>query len=116
MWLKISFIDVQQSSVSALKWSFELVSELIQNFKEQPALWHNGHPHFHNTAKRNEYLAEIAKHLRKLPGGGAADGSILLITRMIIILFRLSSATGMRFVTVRIVFRVIMIAVITNDF
>lgn len=57
----------------ALKWSFELVSELIQNFKEQPALWHNGHPHFHNTAKRNEYLAEIAKHLRKLPGGGAAD-------------------------------------------
>ncbi|KHJ89801.1 hypothetical protein OESDEN_10365 [Oesophagostomum dentatum] len=54
---------------SGVDWSAEMVNNLIQYVKEFPALWHHKHPHYRNIIMRSNYLSQIAKKLRELPGG-----------------------------------------------
>ncbi|KAK5979059.1 MADF domain-containing protein, partial [Trichostrongylus colubriformis] len=75
---KLDGKELCQAGNHDVNWTSEIVSELIDSFKEQPALWHFAHPHYDDMYRRRELLCEIAKKLRKVPGGSAINEDIVL--------------------------------------
>ena len=47
----------------------EIISRLIEKFRERPLLWDSKHPHYSNRDQRKAALAEIARYLQTwVPG------------------------------------------------
>ncbi|PIO70237.1 hypothetical protein TELCIR_07917 [Teladorsagia circumcincta] len=70
--------ELSQAATPVVNWTSDMVCELIDSFKEQPALWHYAHPHHNDLHKRNELLCGIAKKLRKMAGGSAVNEDLLV--------------------------------------
>uniref|UniRef100_A0A7I4YJR7 MADF domain-containing protein n=1 Tax=Haemonchus contortus TaxID=6289 RepID=A0A7I4YJR7_HAECO len=66
-----------QETTSDVNWTYDIVCELIDSFKEHPALWHYAHPHYGDLFKRREYLSGITMKLRIMPGGSAINEDVL---------------------------------------
>ncbi|KAK6059375.1 hypothetical protein COOONC_02996 [Cooperia oncophora] len=62
---------------SDVSWTSEVVCELIDSFKEHPALWHFAHPHYNDQQKRKELLRGISRRLHRVTGGFIINEDVL---------------------------------------